>query len=183
MRAHVRPVSALGSLALQTRAALPQAQATAILAGVPFNVAQRELKTLEEELAPLLAACDGEVRELSVREGPGNALLIEIDGGDVVELFSALGEKGVAAERVASRLAEEVRAYLETGAPVGEHLADQLLVPLALAGGGTFVAAAASSHLRTNIGVVERFLRVHCTVAPQGSAFRVDVAGNSQSCG
>lgn len=173
MLARVRPVSALRGVTLMARAALPKARATAILAGVPFNVAQRELATLTEELAPVLASCAGETRELPARDGPGNALLLEIHGGEVNELFSALGERGLAAERVASRLADEVRAFLESGAPVGEHLADQLVLPLALAGGGSFVAAAASSHLRTNIAVVERFLPVHGAVTEAGRGFRV----------
>jgi RNA 3'-terminal phosphate cyclase (ATP) len=43
---------------------------------------------------------------------------------------------------------------------VGEHLADQLLVPMALAGGGSFRTLPPSSHATTNAALIERFLPV-----------------------
>ena len=62
------------------------------------------------------------------------------------------------AEKVAHRVAGEVRKYLAADAPVGEHLADQLLIPLALAGNGEFRTVAPSLHLRTNLAVIDRFM-------------------------
>ena len=62
------------------------------------------------------------------------------------------------AEKVAHRVAGEVRKYLAAEAPVGEHLADQLLIPLALAGSGEFRTVAPSLHLRTNLAVIDRFM-------------------------
>jgi RNA 3'-terminal phosphate cyclase (ATP) len=41
---------------------------------------------------------------------------------------------------------------------VDEHLADQLLLPLALAGGGSFATGQVSDHLRSNALVIETFL-------------------------
>ena len=52
------------------------------------------------------------------------------------EVLASFGEAGVRAEAVADRLVRELRRYLRAGVPVGEHLADQLLLPLALAGSG-----------------------------------------------
>ena len=52
----------------------------------------------------------------------------------------------------------EVREYLRAGVPVGPHLADQLLLPLALAGGGSFITLSPSPHARTNIQVIQAFL-------------------------
>ena len=59
---------------------------------------------------------------------------------------------------------DEVRAYLAAGAPVGPHLADQLLLPLALAGSGTFVTGAPTPHSVTNIAVIEKFLPIEFSV-------------------
>jgi RNA 3'-terminal phosphate cyclase (ATP) len=50
--------------------------------------------------------------------------------------------------------------YLAADVPVGEHLADQLLIPLALAGGGSFRTLPLSSHGRTNAVIIARFLPV-----------------------
>ena len=59
---------------------------------------------------------------------------------------------------MASRLAEQVRRYLDAGVPVGEHLADQLLLPLALAGSSSYVTLKPSLHTTTNIAVLQQFM-------------------------
>lgn len=52
----------------------------------------------------------------------------------ITDVLTALGEKGVSAETVAKDVVREVRSYLAQNAPVGEHLADQLMISMALAG-------------------------------------------------
>jgi len=59
---------------------------------------------------------------------------------------------------------------------VGECLADQLLVPPALAGGGSFVTQSPTPHTRTNIDVIARFLQARIAMNEMGrDAWRVDV--------
>ena len=70
--------------------------------------------------------------------GPGNVLTIVVESEHVTEVFTGFGRKGVRAETLATKAAEEARDYLAAGVPVGEHLADQLLLPIALAGRGAF---------------------------------------------
>ena len=53
-------------------------------------------------------------------------------------MITGFGRKGVPAEQVAGGACDEAAAYLAADVPVGTHLADQLLVPMALAGGGVF---------------------------------------------
>ena len=67
----------------------------------------------------------------------------------------------------AKRLLNEVRTYLTTDAAVGEHLADQLLLPMALAGGGTFSCSTVPQHALTNAEVIARFLPVNITFEQQ----------------
>ena len=50
--------------------------------------------------------------------------------------------------------------------PVGEFLADQLLIPMAMARGGTFRTLPPSSHTTTNMQVIERFLPSLVLLAP-----------------
>jgi RNA 3'-terminal phosphate cyclase (ATP) len=176
LRAGVRPISALRPLSLQRRGELRASRATAIVAGVPRDVAMRELATLVECLRAELGEIEHDIRGLSSREGPGNALLLELVYGDASELFMSLGEKGLPAEAVATRLVREVRRYLQSGAPVGEYLADQLLLPLALAGAGSFRTAVLSSHLQTNLDVIERFLPVRIHPAEIEEVFQIDVS-------
>ncbi|MET0550555.1 MAG: RNA 3'-terminal phosphate cyclase [Xanthomonas sp.] len=54
----------------------------------------------------------------------------------------------------------QLRRYLDSGACVSEHLADQLLLPMALAGGGAFVTDTVSAHLSSNARLIEKFLPV-----------------------
>ena len=57
-------------------------------------------------------------------------------------------------------VAKEALAWMEAEVPVGEHLADQLLLQMALAGGGRFVTSEPTLHTTTNARVIERFLPV-----------------------
>jgi RNA 3'-terminal phosphate cyclase (ATP) len=105
----------------------------------------------------------------------GNALTITVAHEHVTEVFTGFGERGVRAEEVAEAPAREAQRYLAQRAPVDEHLADQLLLPLALAGGGSFTTQHVSEHLRSNALVIETFLGRRITWEPHGETHRVTV--------
>jgi len=71
--------------------------------------------------------------------------------------------RGVRAETVAANVVKEVRHYLAAGVAVGRHLADQLILPFALAGDGSFLTLRPSLHVTTNIAIVKKFLDVTIT--------------------
>ena len=106
-------------------------------------------------------------RGLPGEQGPGNALLITLEHEHTTEVFSAIGEKMVRAEQVAKKVVGEVREFIGSGAAVGEHLADQLLLPMALAGGGSFTTSSVSQHTLTNAEVIARFLPIAVTFDQQ----------------
>ena len=170
VRAIVAP-SRLAPLELIGRGALRAMRADAIVAAVPGNVARREL----DVVARAFSGIDTQIRELPQREGPGNALLLEVAHQHVTELFTGFGKRGVSAETVANRVVQEVCAYLFSGAVAGEHLADQLALPLALAGGGCFTTSTTSSHLSTNLAVIERFLPVRARVESSERGWMVSI--------
>ena len=172
----IQPRAELAPLSLETRGEPVEVSARALVAGLPENIAARELAVVRERLGLSREAARREV--LDRESGPGNAVMIEIGDGSVTEVVTGFGEKGVSAELVASRTCDEAQQYLEAAVPVGVHLADQLLVPLAVAGGGSFRTLAPSSHTRTNAEVIERFLSVKVTFEPEpAGAFRVSVNG------
>ena len=149
--------STLGRIDIVDAPELSERHATAILARLPTHVADRELERVRERLGFGYHEC--EVRE--VRDaGTGNVLMLEVARGPHRELVTAFGEKGVRAELVADRACSELAAFLAVEVPVGEHLADQLLLPLAVAGGGRFRSAPLSLHATTNIETIARFLDV-----------------------
>jgi RNA 3'-terminal phosphate cyclase (ATP) len=61
-------------------------------------------------------------------------------------------------------------------APVDEHLADQLLLPMALGNGGLFITRTVTPHLRSNAVVIERFTGRKVTIAQAGDCTEVCVA-------
>lgn len=167
----VEPATSLRGLTLISRGETLRTTAEALLAAVPYHVGEREVATLEAHF-PL---AEKNVVALEGGCGPGNALLLMIQSEQLTELFAAFGVKGTSAEAVANQVAHEARRYLASPAAVGEHLADQLILPLALAGEGAFTVARASAHLLTNIAVVERFLpvRFSCEATESGYLVRV----------
>ena len=80
------------------------------------------------------------------------------------------------AEDVAAKAVDEAQRFVAAEVPIDEHLADQLLVPLALAGGGSFRTVEPSLHTRTNAEIVQRWLPVAIELVGEGGgAWRVDV--------
>lgn len=146
-----------------------------LICDLALHIAERERQTLARALGWDESAID--IRRIAHPPGPGNVVLATIDHGDVAEVISGHGERGRSAEAVAEGVAEEVAAHLAHGAPVGLHLADQLLLPMVLGAGGSFVTAAPSAHLRTNLEVVAAFLGPNLcrAVAEDGGRFRVTV--------
>lgn len=154
--------SPLQPLHLPQRGKLLEQQATALIAGVPWSVAERELERVAKRLG--FTAEQLQVSQLDPEHGPGNVLLLAFACEHVTEVFSGFGQSSLRAEIVADRVIDQARAWLNSEAAVAEHLADQLLLPMALAGGGSFSTPRLTDHLRSNIAVIERFLpvRIDC---------------------
>ena len=84
-------------------------------------------------------------------------------------MVSGCAERNLSSEKLGKRLGRSMKTFLGTQAPIGRHLADQLLLPMALSGQGKFVTTAPDDHVPTNISVIEKFLPVHFTQEDQGS--------------
>ena len=152
--AQIEPSWAEEPFVLDDRGAILSVDAAAIVSHLPASIGRRELSVLA---ASLPTACSGRVVTVRDAVGPGNVVVVDVRSEALTEVFSGFGRKGVPAEAVASGLAGEVRRYLEAGVPVGEHLADQLVLYLALGRGGRFLTVRPSDHMRTQIRIVSLF--------------------------
>jgi RNA 3'-terminal phosphate cyclase (ATP) len=171
--AKIEPCKQLAATDLLERGETLQRSGYAIIASLPRSIARRELDT-----AANLLNWDPRMMEIiQTRDsaGPGNILLLEITSSEVTEMFCGFGRVGASAESVAAEAVASARTYLASGAAVSEHLADQLLLPFALAGGGAFTAEKLNSHARTNINVIKRFLPVDFTVTQEAECFKVQI--------
>ena len=148
--APLRPVE------LVERGAPVSNEAEAIIAGVPFDIAERELSAMRKVLADWPENAFSP-RQISAEEGPGNAVLITSAFEHVTEVMSGFGKLGVPAERVGKTAAKRMAGYIASEAFAGPYLQDQLLLPFAIARGGAFSSVKLSLHTRTAIDLIERF--------------------------
>jgi RNA 3'-terminal phosphate cyclase (ATP) len=133
----------------------------ATISEVAKHVAERELAVLVARLRHLNPTS----RVNHVRSaGPGNVVTAYLRYEGFTTTLVAFGERRVSAEKVANELANAVLAYVDSDAAIDEHLADQLLLPMALAGGGRFTTTAPTLHFTTNASVIAQFLPVKTDV-------------------
>ncbi len=166
---NIEPVREWKRIDLLERGSIINRRAEAIVAKLPLSIAERELIVV----AAKLGWPEDCLRATKVNNsyGPGNVVMVKIESENIVELCTAFGRKGLPAEKVAGQAAQEAAEYLAADVPVGIHLADQLLIPMALAGGGRFRTLGLTDHTKTNIEVIKNFL----DVSIEASAVRDDV--------
>ncbi len=170
----LNPTQHLKPLELIERGPITGKAARAIVAHLPFDIAERELSLIGRKLDLPGEALHGETIKTS--PGPGNAVTVELTSQHVTEVFTGFGERGVSAEAVANAVVKAAREYIAADVVVGEYLADQLLLPFALAGGGAFTTLPLSQHSTTNMDVIQKFLDVKFAVTKLSNrAVRVDV--------
>ena len=150
----IRPQKELSELVLLERGVEQWRSLEAVIANLSGDIAKRELATAGEALG-----IDEDDRRITTRHssGPGNVLFARIEYDNLRTVFSQFGEKGTSAEQVAKRLAKKVKTFAASDAAVSHHLADQLLLPMALAKGGEFSTLRPSLHAQTNAGIVSKF--------------------------
>lgn len=180
LRARIDPVPELRPLVLDDPGEVRGRRVRAYLSDLPSHIAERELRTVGEVLG--VPDSRREVVEVDDPAGPGNALVVEVERQRVTGVFTGFGRKGVPAEEVARKAAEEARRWEMADVTADPRLADQLLVPLAMAGGGAFTTLRPTSHARTNAEVVGRFLDVDVAFEEIGDRrWRVEMSRLSDS--
>ena len=138
------------------------------------SVAEREFEAVRAAFGISADNCSSEI--VHDAACAGNVLVLRANGGNATTLCCSLGERGKPARHVAGNAIKAMRRYLGSQAPVDEYLADQLLLPLALAGGGGFTATRLTPHFHSNVEVIEAFLPVKiCSEEVDRYAHRVTI--------
>jgi RNA 3'-terminal phosphate cyclase (ATP) len=167
MEIAITPRATLQAVELLERGVDGGRRVVAHVAGLPARIADRAFERFEKRLGWAKAAF--EVVEHPQDCGPGFVLTAEVASASLTEIFTGFGERGVRAEGVADKTIDEVRHYLAGRAPVGEYLADQLLLPLALAGQGSMRTVGLTPHSLSNIEVIQQFLAVRFIAESAGN--------------
>ncbi|MGL4400073.1 MAG: RNA 3'-terminal phosphate cyclase [Luteolibacter sp.] len=150
----IQPCEKLTSIELHERGDLKCMKLRVPIRNLPISIGGRMLDAALKQLP-----CEDATVEIR-ESGPGRGVccLYEAVFEHCEELSSSFGETNVTAERVGIRAAKSLQDFIGSGVPVGRHLADQLLLPMALAGSGSFTTMMPDDHLPTNIAVIEKFL-------------------------
>ena len=154
----VKPARVWRQLSLTERGELRNARVTALGSGLDESILTDELRIFQAGLADAMPF-QAEARDVE-SPGSGNVLFAELEYGNLTELFSACGSFGVSRKSVAKQTAGLVKQYLKHDWVVGQFLADQLMLPLALGAGGNYLTGRPTKHSMTNREVIRRFLDV-----------------------
>lgn len=160
LEASITPTKGFKEIALEERGEQESTSLRVISREVSDSVSQRIMDAVAKEWP-----CENQSIEQR-NEGPGQGLIgyAEARFANGCELVSGCGERNQSAEKIGSRMGKSMQNFLNTKAAVGRHLADQLLLPMALAGRGTFTTTAPDDHVPTNIAIIEKFLPVKFTI-------------------
>lgn len=173
--AAITPADGLGGLPCQPPPGAPGLRGLSAVARLPRHIAERQrARALDRLAARGLSADIAVVDEVETR-GPGTFVFLASAGPSHHAGFSALGRRGLPAEAVADAAVDPLLAYVDSGAAVDDHLADQILPFLAVAREpSTLTCPTISSHLRTVAWVIEQFLPARIALV-DGSPARVHV--------
>lgn len=159
LMAHITPIKKWRKLKLIERGEELGLFGKVLNAHLPRSIVEREIAAANEVLRLPI-----EATEAADSAGPGNAIMLGARFANVCEITTGIAQMGRSAEAIATSAAKSLRGYLASSAPVGAHLADQLLLPMALAGGGVFHTLSITDHTRTNMALIEQFLPVKFSV-------------------
>lgn len=173
LRVKIAP-TLLSPIYLLERGIIKHSGARAIICALPRSIAERELTRVQDKLKWEPQDC--QIVHVDSQYGPGNALVLRFEAEHLTEAFCSFGELKHSAEKVADMAIEDAKRWLASSAAVGEYLADQLLLPMALAGKGSFTCTTLSDHLTSNAEVIQKFLPVQISYQQLAKhCMRVDI--------
>ena len=130
------------------------------VSNVPGDVISRQVRAAVNNVRDIAPGVDVEESETILpSQGQGTFVFIKAESERCLAGFSALGERSKRAEQVADSACDEFEQYVSSGAVLDKHLADQIILPMALAEGTSqFTTAEVTQHLLTNIWVIGQLL-------------------------
>ena len=131
-------------------------EGTVLFASLKSDIAERIRKAALKAL-PDWEEAQIAIRELPADQGPGIALMLDAQFENVTEVVSGFGKLGLSAEKIGTTAGKRMAGYEASRAFAGPYLQDQLLLPMALAGGGAFSSVKISDHTRTAAEIIARF--------------------------
>lgn len=160
VRVEIKPVESLNPINLTDRTEPVSIDLTSAVSNLPISIAERQLNTGIDRVKQMNLASHNELTDYP-SPGKGTLFFALARSGRIKAGFQSLGELKKRAEKVASDACDELEEYLDSSMALDKHLADQLIIPMALAHGpSSFTTCEITQHLVTNIAIVQKFLDV-----------------------
>jgi len=164
IRVTVNPAPRLAPQTWLTHGTLRRITGWSLVSNLPRTIAQRQQAAVLETLQRKQIDAAIECVELP-SSGTGTCVVLVAECEATSAGFATLGERGKPAEQVGKEAAKQLLAFLETDAALEEHLADQVVVFLALASGRSeFTTSLVTRHLLTNLWTIQQLLPVRIEV-------------------
>ncbi|MBN1177902.1 MAG: RNA 3'-phosphate cyclase [Anaerolineae bacterium] len=160
VRVSVQGQSQPRAITLTERGALKRIWGVGVVSNLPAHIPQRMVNRARNLLNE--AGLKTDLEPLRVRgDGPGAGIFLVAEYEGARAGFTAYGKQGLPADQVAQAACDALLAHHHTGAPVDPYLADQLILPMAVAQGTShIVTSRITNHLLTNVATVQSFLPV-----------------------
>ncbi len=164
IEAAIQPARPRRPLHLVARGPLRRVQGISGVANLPRSIAERQRQQAMQRLLGIEAPVEIDLLEMPAY-GQGTFLLLHAECAAGRACYVGLGERGKPAERVADQAVDQLLHWLRHDGAIDEHLADQLLLPMALADGPSSMRTGqVTQHLLTNADIIRQFLPVKITV-------------------
>lgn len=158
VRCTVEAVKSLSPLGIAQQGRLLRVSGISAVGNLPFEIARRQREAALAVLAEAGIEARIGLQEVST-PGKGTFVFLRGETEHALSGFTALGALGKRAETVGEEAARDLLDYHSSGAALDPHLADQLIVYLALVQGeSSFTTSCITRHLLTNLWVAGRFI-------------------------
>jgi RNA 3'-terminal phosphate cyclase (ATP) len=158
IRARIPGGARIHGIDLRERGMLREIRGLSAVASLPGEIAVRQRDQVLRRLQGLDCPVTIALQDLPARS-PGTVIVLLVLFTHSQACFFALGARGKRAERVADEAVDELLGWIATDGAVDRWMADQLLLPLALAGQPSVLhTGEVTLHLLTQADVIRAFL-------------------------
>ncbi|MBK9097919.1 MAG: RNA 3'-terminal phosphate cyclase [bacterium] len=158
---NVKPVKELNQIEIIEKGSQLNRKAIAYSSLIPESIGKSEMKIIQKKLGWNEVNC---IAKMVDSPGPGNVIILIDENDNSTETFTGFGRKNYKLKNVIDDVLREYSEYVDADVPVYKYLADQLIIPMALAGGGSFITTEPTLHTMTIIEVVKKFLAINISV-------------------
>lgn len=157
--AEVRPVTELQGVFIKERGKVVSIEGCSGVSNLLQSITERQKQSVVDILRDFPIAVES---VLVPSKSKGTFVFLKLISENITAGFSSLGKRGKRAEDVGKEAAEALLNYIHSGAALDPHIADQLVLYLALSGKESFLGTSRiTSHLITNLHVVKVFTGIN----------------------